>query len=415
VDTSNGTGAPAYDLLIRGGTVIDPATATHGKLDVAIAAGRIAAIARDIPNAQATRVIDAAGQIVTPGLVDLHTHIYWGATYWGIEADPVAARTGVTTWLDVGSAGSYSFPGFREYIANRSRVRVHALLNLSSIGLIAPTWELANPDYWDVDLAAEVVERNRDLILGIKARIDRNTTRGVGIEPLKRARELADRVGLPLMTHIGASPPTIEEVLEHLRPSDILTHCCTGQDMRLVDADGHVLPGLRRLHEAGVVLDVGHGTGSFDYRVAEAMLADGLKPDVISSDIHQMAVQGPAFDLPTTLSKFLNLGMDLDEVIACATVNAAHAVGLEDAGTLAPGARADIALFRLEESEFWFYDIGMAERSGQRMLVNTLTLVDGVELPRLPEREIHFWARRPVAQETSTSPGQRAKATVAPS
>jgi len=398
-----------YDLVIAGGQVIDPGSGTNGRFDVAVRDGKVAAVAPSIPAGDADRVIDATGQIVTPGLIDLHTHVYWGATYRGIEADPVAARSGVTTWLDVGSAGAYSFPGFREYIVNRNRSRIYALLNLSSIGLIAPTWELANPDYWDIDLAAEVVTRNRDVILGIKARIDANTTRGVGIAPLERARKLADRVGLPLMTHIGNGPPTIDEVLALLRPGDILTHCCTGGDMRVLGADGHVLPELRRLHDAGVVLDVGHGTGSFAYATAEAMLAEGVKPDVISSDIHQTAVQGPMFDLPTTLSKFLSLGMSLDEVIACATVNAADAVRLEGTGTLAPGAAADIAIFRLQEGDYRFYDVGMNERCGGQLLVNTRTVVDGVELERTPERELHFWAEVPEVQRTATAPGQPAR------
>jgi dihydroorotase len=400
--------AQNYDVVIVDGDVVDPGTGTVGRFDVAVRDGVIAAVAESIPVDQANRVIDASGQIVTPGLVDLHTHVYWGATFWGIEADPVAARSGVTTWLDVGSAGGYSFPGFREYIAKPARVHIYALLNLSSIGLIAPTWELANPDYWDVDLAAEVVDRNRDVILGIKARIDSRTTRGVGIEPLKHARELADRVGLPLMTHIGGSPPTIDEVLELVRPGDIITHCFTGQDMRLVDDDGHTLPELRRLHEAGVILDVGHGTGSFAYSTAEAMLAEGIKPDVISSDIHQMAIQGPMFDMPTTLSKFLNLGMSIEDVIACATVNAARAVRLEGVGTLAVGSAADIALFTLDQGDFWFYDIGMQERCGDRMLVNTLTMVGGQELERTPEREPHFWATIPEKQQLVHIPGVRA-------
>jgi dihydroorotase len=407
--TAGATGSTRrYDLVIAGGTVIDPGSGVSGRFDVAVHEGKVAAIAPAIPAEQANRVIDATGQIVTPGLVDLHTHVYWGVTYWGIEADPVAARTGVTTWLDVGSSGGYTFPGFREYIVNPSTVHVYALLNLSSIGLVAPSWELANPDYWDVDLAAEVVERNRDVILGIKARIDKATTRGVGIEPLKRARELADRVGLPLMTHIGNGPPTIEEVLEQLRPGDILTHCFTGHDMRVIDEEGHALPELRRLHDAGVVLDVGHGTGSFAFATAEAMLADGIMPDVISSDIHQMAIQGPMFDLPTTLSKFLTIGMSIDDVIACATINAANAVHLDGVGTLATGAAADIALFRIDEGEFWFYDIGMEERAGQQMLVNTLTLVGGEVLERREERDLHFWAQIPEHQRVLHAAGERA-------
>lgn len=387
-----------FDLVIRGGEVLDPGAGIQGRFDLGIRDGRVAAIEPEIDLARAERVIDATGQIVTPGLVDLHTHIYWGATYWGIEADPVAARSGVTTWLDVGSAGAYSFPGFRRYIAEPSRCRVFALLNLSSIGLIAPTWEFANPDYWDVDLAAKIVEANRDLILGIKARIDRNTTRGVGVRPLERARELADRVGLPLMVHVGWGPPTIDEVAAYLRPGDILTHCFTGGDMRILGEDGQVLPVIRDLQERGLILDIGHGTGSFSFAVAEAMLEQGVLPDTISSDIHQLAVQGPMYDLPTTLSKFLALGMSLPEVIERATARPAAAIRRPDLGTLRVGSVADIALWRLEEGDFVFHDVGMDERRGTQRLVNTLTLVDGQVLPRLPERPPHVWAVLPEHQ-----------------
>lgn len=387
-----------FDLVIRGGEVLDPGADIEGRYDLGIRDGRVAAIEPEIDPATATDVIDATGQIVTPGLVDLHTHIYWGATYWGIEADPVAARSGVTTWLDVGSAGAYSFPGFRRYIAEPSRCRVFALLNLSSIGLIAPTWEFANPDYWDVDLAAKIVEANRDLILGIKARIDRNTTRGVGVRPLERARELADQVGLPLMVHIGWGPPTLDEVAAYLRPGDILTHCFTGGDMRILGEDGRVLPVIRDLQERGLILDIGHGTGSFSFAVAEAMLEQGVLPDTISSDIHQLAVQGPMYDLPTTLSKFLALGMGLSDVIERATARPAAAIRRPDLGTLRVGSVADIALWRLEEGDYVFHDVGMEERRGTRRLVNTLTLVDGQVLPRLPERPPHVWAVLPEHQ-----------------
>jgi dihydroorotase len=396
---------PEYDLVITGGHVIDPANGVSRVTNVAVRDGRIAAIGDDIDAESGSRRIDAAGQYVTPGLVDLHTHIYWGVTYWGIEADPVAARTGVTTWLDVGSSGGYTFPGFREYVAEPSRSRIYALLNLSSIGLVAPTWELANPDYLDIELAAGIVERNRDIVLGIKARIDSKTTRGTGILPMQKARELADRVDLPLMTHIGASPPSLAEVSEYLRPGDILTHCFTGQDMRIIAPDGKVDPQIKALKDQGLVLDVGHGTGSFSYAVAEAMLEQGIPPDVITSDLHQTAIQGPMFDLPTTLSKFINLGMPIEDVIACATVNAAKAIRLDDAGTLGVGSTADIALFKLEEGDFEFHDIAMAERRGTKLLVNTLTVLGGEELPRTPERELHFWAKVPEIQRGAVHPG----------
>ncbi len=392
-------GESRYDTIIAGGRVVDPGAGLVGDLDVAISGGKVVAVAAGLDRSRATEIIDASGQIVTPGLVDLHTHVYWGVTYWGIEPDPVAARTGVTTWLDVGSAGSYSFPGFRRYVAEPSRSRIFALLNLSSIGLIAPTWEFANIDYCDVDLAAVMVEANRDLVLGIKARIDGNTTRGVGIRPLALARELADRVGLPLMVHIGSGPPTLDEVADLLRPGDILTHCFTGGDMRIMGQDGVPHAQIRALQERGLVLDIGHGTGSFSFEVAETMVEQGVLPDVISSDIHQLSIQGPMFDMPTTLSKFLSLGMSVEEVIERATARPAAAMRRPDLGTLRPGSQADIALFQIEEGEYTFYDVAMAARAGATRLVSTKTLIDGEVLPSLPERDLAPWAVLPERQQ----------------
>jgi dihydroorotase len=388
----------SYDILIAGGEVVDPGAGLLGKLDVAIRDGRIAEVGPDLDRAKAREVVDATDGIVTPGLVDLHTHVYWGATYWGIEADPVAARTGVTTWLDVGTSGAYSWPGFRRYIAEPSRARIYALLNLSCIGLIAPTFEFANPDYWDVDLAETIVNANRDLILGIKARIDSSTTRGVGIRPLELARELADRVELPLMVHIGYGPPTLAEVTPLLRPGDILTHCFTGGNMKIVDDAGVPDPAIRDLRDRGLILDIGHGAGSFSFETAEAMLNAGVLPDVISSDIHQMAIQGPMFDLPTTLSKFLNLGLSLPEVIERATSRPAAAMRCPELGSLKPGSPADVALFRLEEGDYVFRDVHMNPRRGSKRLINTLTMIDGEVLPHIPESPLHPWAAIPEHQ-----------------
>jgi dihydroorotase len=400
VETADGESrGPQYDTVITGGELVDPGAGNVGRFDVAIKDGKVAAIGGPFAPTDAGRHIDARGQIVTPGLVDIHTHVYWGATYWGIEPDPIAARTGVTTWVDAGSAGSYSFPGFREYIVNRSASRVFAFLNLSTIGLIAPTWELSNPDYWDVELAVETVERNRDVVVGIKARIDARTTRGVGIAPLARARELADRVGMPLMTHIGTAPPSMDEVIPYLRPGDILTHCFTWQDMSIADASGKIRPEIKQLQQEGLILDVGHGTGSFGFGIAESMYAQGILPDVISTDIHQLAVQGPMFDLPTTMSKFLTMGMNLPQVVACTTVKAARAVRLDGVGSLAVGKVADVALFRIEEGEQSYYDVQMNERVGSRRLVNTLTLVGGEELPQKEAKPLHFWAKLPEEQQ----------------
>jgi dihydroorotase len=393
-----------YETVIAGGRVVDPGSGLVGDLDVAISNGKIAAVEAGIPRESASRVIDATGKFVTPGLVDLHTHVYWGATYWGIEPDPVAARSGVTTWLDVGSAGAYSFPGFRRYVAEASRSRVFSLLNLSEIGLIAPTYEFANIDYCNVELAAKIIEENRDLIVGIKARIDAFTTRGTGIKPLALARELADQVQLPLMVHIGTAPPTLNEICEYLRPGDILTHCFTGQPNKIVQENGLVNTNIKELHDRGLILDIGHGTGSFSFETAERMLDQGILPDVISTDIHQLAIQGPMFDLPTTLSKFLLLGLTIEQVIERATSAPAVAMRKPQFGSLKPGSMADVALFAIEEGEFTFQDIHMNERKGTQRLVNTLTMIDGEELPRLEERPLHFWAVLPENQRGKVIP-----------
>jgi len=387
-----------FDLVITGGDMVDPGSGLVGRMDVGIRDGVIAAVDRGLPTDDVGAAIDATGQIVTPGLFDLHTHVYWGTTYWGIEPDPIAARTGVTTWLDAGTAGGYSFPGFRRYVVETSEARVFALLNVSAIGLIAPTYELANLDYCDLGLARQIIDANRDTILGIKARIDANTTRGVRLEPLRLARILADQVGLPMMVHIGKAPPPLEEIFTLLRPGDILTHCCTGQDNRVLEPNGQLKEFVRRAWDGGLVLDVGHGTGSFSYDVAERMLADGMPPDVISTDAHQLSVQGPMFDLPTTLSKFLNLGMSLRDAIDRATARPARAVGRPDVARLKPGSPADVAVFTLESGSYTFHDVFMKARTGSLRLVNRATIRAGRPMAHRPQRPLASWAERPEHQ-----------------
>jgi dihydroorotase len=401
VDTGR---TPQFDTVITGGEVVDPGSGLRGRLDVGIAGGKIAAVQAGLHPANATNVIDATGQYVVPGLIDLHTHVYWGSTYWGVRPDPIAARSGVTTWLDVGSAGAYSFPGFRKYIVEPSKSKVFALLNLSSIGLIAQTWEFSNLDYCDVNLAEKITNLNRDLILGIKARIDKNTTRGTGIKPLELARELADRVDLPLMVHIGQGPPVLSEIATYLRPGDILTHCFTGHDNRVIAPDNSFLPYMRELKQQGLVFDIGHGSGSFSFDTADAMLAQGETPDVISTDIHQIAIQGPMFDMPTTLSKFLLLGMSLPDVIERATSRPAAAIRRPDLGSLKPGSAADVAIFTIEVGDFTFQDIFMNTRKGNQLLVNTATLIDGELLPRIEAEPLQPWADMPEWQQGKVIP-----------
>ena len=387
-----------FDLVIRGGEIVDPGSRLQGRMDIGVHDGKVAAVAPSLPSGGSRSTLDATGLVVTPGLFDLHTHIYWGTTYWGIEPDPIAARTGVTTWLDAGTAGSYSFPGFRRYVVEKSQARVFAFLNVSSIGLIAPTYEVANLDYCDLGLARQIVDANRDIVLGIKARIDVNTTRGVGLEPLRLARKLADEVALPLMVHIGKGPPSLKEIFTLLRPGDILTHCFTGHDNRILEPDGRLREFVRHAWDGGLILDVGHGTGSFSYEVAEQMLAAGMPPDIISSDAHQLSIQGPMFDLPTTISKFLNLGMSLADAIERTTAKPARAVRRPDVAHLRPGAPADVALFALEEGDYTFHDVFMAPRAAKVRLVNKVTLRAGKAMEPLPEQPLAPWSELPEHQ-----------------
>jgi dihydroorotase len=387
-----------FDLLLRGGEVIDPGGAHEGRLDVAITRDRIAAVDSNIPAESAFRVVDATGQIVTPGLVDLHTHVFHKLTYWGIDPDPVGSRSGVTTWNDAGSVGALTVDGFRDFIVRPARVGITAFVNISSIGLVCDDYECANPWYLDVDLLRRIVERNRDLVLGVKVRMG-NLVPLVGdpLEPLRRARQAADECELPLMMHISFGPPTIDEVLPFLKPKDVLTHCFTGHAMKIVDDSGQLLDVARRAWESGVVFDVGHGTGSFSFQTAEAVMGDGRKPDVISTDLHQLSINGPTFDLPTTLSKFLQLGMSLAEVIEAATVRPAQVLGLErEVGTLQPGSRADVALFKLYEGRFPLQDIHGNVREAGRLLRNTVTIVGGRELERLPSPPGAPWTHEPI-------------------
>jgi dihydroorotase len=213
------------------------------------------------------------------------------------------------------------------------------------------------------------------------------------------ARRLADQVDLPLMVHIGNSPPPFDQVAPLLRAGDILTHCFTGGTHRIIGPDGSVDPLARELQARGVLLDIGHGTGSFVFDVAEAAMAQGIIPDVISSDIHQLSVQGPMFDLPTTLSKFLNLGMSLPDVIERATIRPAQAMRRPELGTLAIGAAADIALFRIQHGQYTFHDVQMAARPADQQLICTATFVAGNQLERQPELPPALWAVLPEHQQ----------------
>jgi dihydroorotase len=381
-----------YDLLISGGEVLDPGSQRAGRMDVAVTGQRIAAVAPDLPRSSARDVVDATGQLVTPGLVDLHTHIYAGATFWGIRPDPLASRSGVTTWVDAGSAGAMNLPGLEEFIARPARSRIFAFLNISSIGLVAETYELANIAYCDVDVCVHLARRYPDLIRGIKVRMGTPTVGDNGLEPMHRASAASQTLGLPLMVHIGYGPPGIDAVLDLMRPGDILTHALTGATMRIVDEDNRLREAARRAFDRGVLIDLGHGAGGFAFEVAEAVLDAGYRPHFISSDAHQLSVRGAMRDLPNCLGKMMALGMTLSEVIEAATSRPAAAIGQAGRlGTLRPGAMADLALFRLEEERTVYHDTRGAQREGTQRLVHVRTIVGGEPLAHLPEEPPAPW------------------------
>jgi dihydroorotase len=383
-----------FDLLIKGGEVIDPATGYIGLGDVAVRRDRIAAVARDIPADAAFRVIDASGLLVTPGLIDLHTHVWHGAGYYGIDADPIGAASGVTSWVDAGSAGAFTIDGLRRYIIEQSQVRIMAFLNISCIGLVAWDYELTNIELADVALFEMVANRHRDILCGVKVRMGETTVGSNGVEPVRRAVQAAERCDMPIMVHIAHAPPIIDEFLPLLREGDIITHCFTGLSMKLFDDDGQLIEVARRAIDAGVILDIGHGAGSFAFKTAEAALAAGIRPHVISTDMHQMSVAGPMFDLPTCMSKFLALGLGVRDVVSMATAAPAGILRYEDRGTLRPGALADIALFRLHQGSYPLYDNTGAMRAGQQLLRNVTTIVAGQVLERRAASPRAVWAEQ---------------------
>ncbi|MDO3703256.1 amidohydrolase/deacetylase family metallohydrolase [Micromonospora sp. C28SCA-DRY-2] len=370
------------DLLLTGGHVIDAGGGHVGRYDVAVRAGRIAAVEPALPADGARQVVDVRGKVVTPGLIDLHTHVATQATYWGIDPDPVAWCSGVTTWVDAGSAGAYSLDAFRVAL-RRLQVRVPVLLNISALGLTGRTGECRDLHNCDVDLAVAAVRDNRDLVAGIKVRIDRETVGGNGVEPLRRGIMAAEACDVPVMVHVGTSPPAVADVVALLRPGDIVTHCASA----IAAGPELVSPAMRDAYARGVLFDLGHGSGGFAFDVLEAQLESGLTPHTVSSDLHARCLYGPVFDLPTTMAKLLAVGLPLEEVVAAATIRPARALNLPGgAGTLSPGAPADLAVFSVAEGPFELVDAHGQRRVGKQRLVNEATYLGGRLLPpRLPE------------------------------
>jgi dihydroorotase len=371
-----------HDLILKGARVIDPSQNHDGVCDVAFAEGRVSGFGRDLPAGPATQVRDMAGAVVTPGLIDLHTHVYWGGTSIGIDADEFCRTSGVTTSVDTGSAGPGNFAGFRRHVIDRSEARILAYLHVSFAGIFAfsktiMVGESRDPQLMAPREAVEVAEANRDVIVGIKVRVGRNSSGDQGTAPLNIALQVAEETGLPLMAHIDEPPPSYEEVLAMLRPGDVLTHAFRPFPNSPVTAQGAVKPALRDARARGVLFDIGHGKGSFAFKTARAMLAGGFLPDTISSDVHQLCIDGPAFDQVTTMSKMLCLGMSLHDVIAASTINAAVALKRMEYGTLKVGALGDATVLSVRDGAFDYVDTRGEHMTGAQRIFSEGVVLRG--------------------------------------
>ncbi|MBX3540111.1 MAG: amidohydrolase/deacetylase family metallohydrolase [Chelatococcus sp.] len=365
-------GERAFDRVLKGGRVIDPRNGIDAVMDIGIRDGRIAAVAERL-DAGAAAVDDMAGHIVTPGLIDIHTHVYHKATSLSVDPDPVARRSAVTTLVDAGSAGAGNLEGLKDFVAARSAFNLLAYVNISFPGIFAfdkafSVGEATVRDLLNVGRCVEAVEANKDFVVGIKVRIGDKTSGDVGLEALDRAIAAAERTGLPVMTHIGGPPPSYEDILARMRPGDILTHCFRPAPNAPVDGERLVLPALREARERGVLFDIGHGMGAFGFDSAEAALADGFPPDMISSDVHVMSIKGPAYDLLHTMSKLMCCGVGVTDVIAMVTDAPAKAMSRDHIGHLGVGAAADISVLDLVEVAVPFVDVIGHRREGMKLL-----------------------------------------------
>ena len=383
-----------FDLVLHGGNVCDPGAARTGRFDVGIRGDRVVAIEPEIPSWSSRRMIDATGTYVVPGLIDLHSHVYWMAGKHSVRADSVGSRTGVTTWVDAGSAGALTLPGLWEYVGRSSMVRILSLLNISSIGLAPLDFELSVIGFCDVGLFKVVADAYSDFVVGVKIRMGASNVGPHGIEPLRRARSAAEATNLPLFVHIAEEPPRLPAILELLRPGDVVSHCCTGQSMGVLNSKGELRPEVRAARESGIQFDLGHGQGSFSWSVAQRLMDLGFPPDTLSTDTHQLSLRGPMFDLPTCMSKMMAVGMSFHDVVEATTSRPASWLRREgQIGTLAPGAFADVTLLKIESGDFPLYDSDLVERKASRLVHSVLTVAGGRVLERLPPDPEATWLK----------------------
>lgn len=359
------------DLLITGGTVIDPSQNLHEVREVGIYGTQIVDL-ESLESYSAKKILDASGLIVTPGLIDLHAHVYKRHVPISIDADATSLAGGVTTVLDAGSAGSYNFEGFKHDVIDRVDTEVLGLVNLSCIGLVAAHYgELMDARYADPDGVVETIRRFPNQAVGVKIRAGAHIIGSgqQGWDNFKKAVQAARDSETWLMIHIGECPMALPEMIPHLQPGDCITHCFKGGSTTVLNQEGRIHSELATARDNGIIFDIGHGFGSFHWEIAEAAVEQGFIPTTISTDLHLMNLHGPVFDMPTTMSKFLHLGVSLDDVIDMSTTQPARVLGRAgDLGTLAPGTVADITLLEKHDGQFAYTDSYDQTRTGREKL-----------------------------------------------
>jgi dihydroorotase len=383
-----------FDLVVKGGEVLDPSQSLRAKRDIGIRYGLVEAIEADIPAARGQRVLDASGKLVTPGLVDLHAHVYPYGSAIGIPADELVPHQGTTTCVSAGDAGANNFAAFRRHIAAQTRTRLYAFVHIANTGLTPfPVAELYNIDFAQVDACAKAVAENADMAIGVKVRMSENVIAKHGTEPLKRGIQAceASGTGAKMMVHIGGveTRQLMSQILDLLRPGDVLTHCYSGApniagEFTNIVQDGKLLPAALAAKQRGVIFDIGHGGGSFDYTIAEAAMQQGCPPDTISSDIHVFSGNTPGMPYLTwVMSKFLAMGFTLEQVVAMATAAPAKVINrAPKLGTLQIGAPGDISVLEVVEGPVSFVDTRNNTRTGQRYLKPVHTVAGGVPFGR---------------------------------
>ena len=372
-----------YDLLLTGGEVIDPGAGLRGVMDVAISGGKIVAVAPSLPTNQALRTISAKGRLVMPGLVDMHAHVLVNGHDMGSHTDHYCRASGVTTLCDAGSTGSSNFAGLRSVLDHHVRTRVRAFVNLSAIGITGTSrgGELSHFPYADPEGCARTITENPDLAIGVKLRFGPGLVWEYSAEPVKLARKTADMAGgVPMMMHITDSPVPLPDLIAHMKPGDIVTHCYHGRNHGIMGQEKQfVLKEVVEAQRAGIIFDCAHGRNHFNFRMIEKALDQGFLPDTISTDLTMTtASRGPVWDLPTTMTKLLHFGMPLDEIVRRVTANPARLMGYEGTvGTLKPGANADVSVFELRDGNFELRDSDGDTVIAKRRLLAQLTVKDG--------------------------------------